>query len=89
MQPRDKKTEDESRLGLGTGVFSGGPLRCLVVCCGGQALALGALGGLALGSVLGIGAGVLAAVLLVAGVIVMRRRRATACAPPREGTPSS
>lgn len=87
MQPRDKESEDQPNLGSGSGVFSGGLLAMLVVCCGGHALVLGALGGLALGSVLGIGAGVLAAVLLVAGIVVMRRRRA-ACALPGEGRPS-
>ncbi len=88
MQPRDKESEDQRKLESGTGVSSGGLLAMLVVCCGGHALVLAALGGLALGSVLGIGAGVLAAVLLVAGVVVMRRRRA-ACTLPREGRPSS
>lgn len=89
MRPTDRQTKAEPKLGLSTGVFSGGMLAMVVVCCGGQALVLGALGGLALGSVLGVGAGALAVVLGVVGFIVMRRRRAAACALPPEGRPSS
>jgi len=89
MQLQDESPEDKPKLGLSTGLFSGGMLAMVVVCSGGHALLLGALGGLALGSVLGVGAGVLAAVLLVAGVIVVRRRRAATCALPREGRASA
>lgn len=54
----------------------------VAVCCGGHALVLGALGGVALGGAFGIGVGALAAVVLVAAVIVVRRRRAASCAVP-------
>jgi hypothetical protein len=49
-----------------------------VVCCAGGPLIVGALGGVALGSVLGVGVGVLA-VILVTVLIVARvgRQRAT------------
>jgi hypothetical protein len=56
-----------------------GAMALVVLCCGGHALLLGALGGVALGSVLGIGAGVLAAVLFAAAVFGLRRRRAASC----------
>lgn len=48
----------------------------MVVCCGGHLLVLAALGGLAVGTVVGVLGGVLAATLLIAVVVVMRRRRA-------------
>ena len=70
----------------GTGLFSGGLLAVVAVCCAGHTLVLGALGGLALGGLVGLGAGVLGAVVLVAGLLVVRRRRAAACAAPRKGT---
>ena len=50
----------------------------MAVCCGGHLLVLAALGGLAVGTVVGVLGGVLAATLLIAVVVVMRRRRATA-----------
>ncbi len=88
MKPGQRQ-DDEPKAGLSAGVFSTGMLAMVVVCCGGQALVLGGLGGLAFGSVLGIGAGVLAAVVVVAVVVVMRRRRAAACAvPPAERSSS-
>ncbi|MDP9384487.1 MAG: hypothetical protein M3P50_04520 [Actinomycetota bacterium] len=84
-----EKRGDEPRTGLAAGVFSTGMLAMVVVCCGGHALLLGALGGLAFGSVLGIGGGVLAAVVLVAAVLIIRRRRAAACAfPPNQRSSS-
>ncbi|MBA2637385.1 MAG: hypothetical protein H0U79_04035 [Solirubrobacterales bacterium] len=89
MQRQDDKPLKEPELGLGADMFSGGMMTMVVVCCGGQALAVGALGGLALGGALGVGAGVLAAVLLVVGVVAMRRRRASHGALPRTGRPSS
>ena len=84
MGPSDRQTRGRPKFGAELGV-----LAMAVLCCGGQALVLGALGGLALGSVLGVGAGALAVVLGVVGFIVMRRRRAAACALPPEGRPSS
>jgi hypothetical protein len=82
MEFQDRQDEDKSNSRVGAGVFSVlmGTLAMVVVCCGGQALALGALGGLAFGSAFGVGAGALAALLLVAGIIVIRRRRAEPCA---------
>lgn len=81
MAPRGKHSEREPKPRLGAGLFSGGAVAMVVICCGGHVLVLGLLGGVALGSVLGIGAGALAAVLLVAGILVLRRRRKeAACA---------
>jgi hypothetical protein len=51
-----------------------------VACCGGVPLALAALSSLAIGTVMGVGAGILALVALTALVIVRVRRR-RACAP--------
>lgn len=82
MAPQVTQTDSEPKLGLGAGLLSGGALAMVVVCCGGHLLVLGVLGSVALGSVLGIGAGVLAAMLVVVGIVVVRRRRA-ACAAPR------
>lgn len=82
MAPQVTQTESEPKLGLRAWLLSGGALAMVVVCCGGHLLVLGVLGGVALGSVLGIGAGALAAMLLVVGIVVLRRRRA-ACAAPR------
>lgn len=50
----------------------------MVVCCGGHLLVLAALGGLAVGTTVGVLGGVLAAMLLIGVVVVMRRRRPTA-----------
>lgn len=81
MAHRGKHSAREPRAGLGAGLFSGGAVAMVVICCGGHVLVLGLLGGVALGSVLGIGAGALAAVLVVAGLLVLRRRRReAACA---------
>lgn len=60
---------------LGIGVFA-------VLCCAALPLLAGLLGGIAVGSVLGVGAGVLA-VLVVVVLIVARSRR------PRAGGPSA
>ena len=57
-----------------------GAMALVAVCCGAHLLLLGALGGLAVGSMPGVGAGALAAVLVVvAAVVSVRRRRASAC----------
>lgn len=74
-------------MGRGKGVFSGGLLAVVAVCCGAHTLLLGALGGLALGGLMGVGAGALGAVVLVAGILFVRRRRAVACATAREERP--
>ena len=57
---------------LGIGAFA-------VVCCAGLPLVAGVLGGVALGSVLGVGAGVLAVVVVIA-LVAARARRQRACA---------
>jgi len=53
---------------LGIGAFA-------VVCCAGLPLIAGVLGGVALGSVLGAGVGVVAVVLVSALVVARRARR--------------
>lgn len=78
MRLRAKATKGKPKFGAELGV-----LAMAFVCCGGHALVLGALGGMALGSMLGIGAGLLGALLLAGGLVVMRRRRAGICAVPR------
>ena len=75
MAPRGRRGERELKPGFTTGLFSAGAVVMVVVCCGGHLLVLGLLGGVALGSMLGIGAGALAAVLLVVGSLALRRRR--------------
>lgn len=83
MAPPRKRSGSEPERGLGAGLFSGGAVAMLVVCCAGHALVLGVLGGVALGSVLGVGAGALAAALLGVGIVMLRRRRKDAsCAVP-------
>ncbi len=62
-----------------TGLAAAGATALVAICCGVPLLVLGALGGLAVGGALGIGAGVLAVVLVVGGVVAVRRRRAVAC----------
>jgi len=56
---------------LGFGVFA-------VVCCAAFPLLVALAGGLAIGTVLGVGAGVLAAIVLV-GALAMRWHRRRAC----------
>lgn len=84
MRTQERDAEDKAQLRAGIGVFSVGVLAMLVVCCGGQALAFGALGGLAFGSAFGVSAGVLAAVLVGVGVVVLRRRHAATCPSSQE-----
>ena len=65
------------------GVALGAGAVVMLVCCGGHLLALGLIGGLAAGSVLGVAAGVLlAAALLAVPLIVRWRRNAAACDVP-------
>lgn len=64
-----------------------GAMAVVALCCGGHAVLLGALGGVALGGVLGVGAGVLAAVVLAAALVGLRRRRAGSCATDPERRP--
>ena len=56
-----------------------------VLCCAGGPLLAAVAGGLALGALLGISAGVVAVVVL-GGLIVLRARRRRACARPRVDT---
>lgn len=56
-----------------------GAMTLVALCCGAHALLLGALGSVALGSVLGVGAGVLAAVLFAVALVGIRRRRTASC----------
>jgi len=66
--------------GVGAGGLAAVGMAALaVVCCAGGPLLAGVLGGIALGTVLAVGAGVVAILVLVTGVVVMRRRRAVAC----------
>lgn len=67
------------RTPIGGGLVAVGVAALAVVCCAGLPLLVGVLGGLALGTVLGVGAGVVALVVLVTAVFVTRRRRAAAC----------
>lgn len=83
MQARGRQSEGERKRARGAGLFSGGAVAMVVVCCGVHALLLGVLGGVALGSMLGIAVGIVAAVLLAVGIVVVRRRRKNAaCAVP-------
>ena len=66
-----------------------GAMGLVAFCCGGHVLLLGALGGLALGTTLGIGAGAFTAVVIVTVLVVIRRRGAATCdreADPRLGS---
>lgn len=66
---------------LGIGAFA-------VVCCAALPLVAGVLGGVALGSVLGVGAGGLAVVVVIASVVLRARRQragATARVTTRRG----
>jgi uncharacterized protein (DUF58 family) len=55
-----------------------------VICCGAAPLLLALFGGLAVGAVLGLGAGLIALVTLAALALAARRRRRAECeVPPR------
>ncbi len=75
----------EKPRGRGSGPALGVGGLVMVVCCGGHLLVLAGLGGLAVGTVVGVLGGVLAAMLLIAVVVVMRRRRPTAGCDARHG----
>lgn len=75
MAGRSSKRLDGPRGSLA----AAGAMGLVALCCGGHVLVLGALGGLALGTTLGIGAGVLTAVVSVTALVVIRRRRAVTC----------
>ena len=67
------------RTPIGGGVVALGVAALAVLCCAGLPLLVGVLGGLALGTVLGLGAGVVALVVLVTAGLGTRNRRAAAC----------
>lgn len=71
MARRDRTDKGAGALGFGAAA--------MLVCCGAHLLVLGALGGLALGTVVGVGGGV-AAFVAVFVVLIVRRRRRVACA---------
>jgi hypothetical protein len=76
-------SDGSSRTGLaalGVGVLA-------VVCCAAAPLLVGVLGGIALGSLLGVAAGVVAVIGLTA-LVVVRTRRRRACAAPTAGLES-
>jgi hypothetical protein len=58
-----------------------------VVCCTALPLLAALAGSVAIGTVLGVGAGLVAAVVLV-GLALARVRRRRACEPPRPASPS-
>ncbi len=70
---------EPKRTPIGGGLVALGVAALAVLCCAGLPLLVGVLGGLALGTVLGAGAGVVALVVLTTAVLVTRRRRAAAC----------
>lgn len=69
-----------------TGLAALGIGACAVVCCAGLPLVAGVLGGVALGSVLGVGAGALAVVVAIV-LVVVRARRQGACASESSRAP--
>ncbi len=79
MLMNDKLTAPQT--GRKRGLAALGVAAFAVVCCAGLPLLAGLLGGIALGSVLGVGVGALA-VVIVSALIVARGRRQRACAPP-------
>ncbi len=81
MNDKPEGSQNSPKMGLaalGIGAFA-------VVCCAGLPLVAGVLGGVALGSVLGVGAGALAVVVVIA-LVAARARRQRACATARVTT---
>ena len=81
MNDKPERPQNSPRMGLaalGIGAFA-------VVCCAGLPLVAGVLGGVALGSVLGVGAGALAVIVVIV-LVVARARRQRACATARATT---
>ncbi|MCA1699420.1 MAG: hypothetical protein LC790_11215 [Actinobacteria bacterium] len=80
MNDKPEGSQNSPKMGLaalGIGAFA-------VVCCAGLPLVAGVLGGVALGSVLGVGAGALAVIVVIV-LVVARARRQRACATTRRG----
>lgn len=73
-----------------TGLAGLGVTAFAVACCAALPLAAGALGGLALGAWLGIGAGLVALAVATLALVVARRRRRCAIEPlpPPESVPA-
>jgi hypothetical protein len=65
----------ESRTLLG----SAGVAVLAIGCCAGLPVLAGAFGGLALATVIGVGAGLVALITIPAGVLIMRERRRRSC----------
>ena len=81
MNDKPEGSQHSPKMGLaalGIGAFA-------VVCCAGLPLVAGVLGGVALGSVLGVGAGALAVIVVIV-LVVARARRQRACATARATT---
>jgi len=81
MSDKPEGSQNSPKMGLaalGIGAFA-------VVCCAGLPLVAGVLGGVALGSVLGVGAGALAVIVVIV-LVVARARRQRACATARATT---
>ena len=81
MHDTPEGSQNSPKMGLaalGIGAFA-------VVCCAGLPLVAGVLGGVALGSVLGVGAGALAVIVVIV-LVVARARRQRACATARATT---
>lgn len=81
MNDKPEGSQNSPKMGLaalGSGAFA-------VVCCAGLPLVAGVLGGVALGSVLGVGAGALAVIVVIV-LVVARARRQRACATARATT---
>ncbi len=81
MNDKPEGSQNSPKMGLGAlgiGAFA-------VVCCAGLPLVAGVLGGVALGSVLGVGAGALAVIVVIV-LVVARARRQRACVTARATT---
>jgi membrane protein implicated in regulation of membrane protease activity len=86
--PETRPTNDGS--GAKTGLAAVGIAAFAVACCAGAPLLVGLVGGIAVASLLGVGAAIVGAAAL-AGVVllVVRRRRRPACAVPGYKSASS
>jgi hypothetical protein len=82
---------EETSGGERIGVAGVGIAAVLLACCAALPLIGGVIGGIAIGAVLGVGAGILALAALAAVIVITVRRR-RACERPRQdhsvGSPS-
>jgi len=67
-RPKDGTGSADRLAGVGLAMLA-------VVCCAGGPLLIAALGSIGVGAVLGVGAGVLAALALTTGITIAARRR--------------